>query len=154
MYSALLSSVLFADLIIKILITIGSVAGIVALVSLFKMVIILDNGEGNIKKYLKRFCICVSLSCISILVCNLNYFKPEFIVLRVAAPKIDAYILENPETIYNPETTLNLLNDTAISFVESMKEFPKLIRKYSTIESSSQTVEQEFEDFKKWKANQ
>jgi hypothetical protein len=157
MYSALLSSILFADIIIKIMIGVGLLAGAAALSTIFSTIAIWEHNDILAKKLLVTFIACTVLMTSTIVIANSNYFKTEFIVLRAAAPEFDKYVEKYPESLYNPEVALTMVNDTAFSIVSSIQSFPDLIKKLSGMTSSDlekERLNSEFEAFLEWKKKQ
>jgi hypothetical protein len=154
MYVGLVNAILFADFLIKFLIGLGLFTGAGAIASWIWWGCE-HYGRGNIGKPI-FFSVFFTVLCFGCIVTgNLNYFSPEYIVLRAAAPEVDKYIDKHPDAIYNPETALTMVNDTALGLVSSIKTLPDVIKKISAgVPIEQIRAEQEMAEFKAWKAAQ
>ena len=156
MYSALLGSILFADLFIKILIGVGVLSGIAA-----GILLISSAFDWVAWARLIVGIVCLLLCVTTIVLGNSKYFQPEFIVARHAAPYIDSYVEKNPEAIYNPDTLLTGVNDIAFGLIESIQGLPDVLKKLSgmspdEIRAQREKAERdrEMEEFRAWKESQ
>lgn len=151
MYTELLNAILFADFIIKLLIGIGVITGISAVGCMIWWGV--SFYSPDFKKRAIFFTIALSTLCIGcVAVGNSKYFQQEYIVMKVAAPALDKYIEDHPDAIYNPDTALTMINDTALSLVSSIKNLPDLVKRIASGETIEKIrAEQEIEEFKAWK---
>jgi hypothetical protein len=156
MYTSLVDAFLFADCFINILIAMGIFLSACALGCSIWWGYITYDGRNPLKKRAVILPIFLwLLTFVTIAVGNSNYFQPEYITLKIAAPQIDKYIENHPEVIYNPDAALTLVNDTAISLVASIKGLPNIVKRLSAGESvESIRIQQDMAEFRAWKASQ
>jgi hypothetical protein len=154
MYSQLIDAILFADLFIKIMIGLGFISGACATGCFIWWGCTIDEPDFKKKSVaLSIVCSIVLVSCI--VLGNSRYFQPEYIVMRAAAPQLDRYIDDHPDAIYNPDTALTMVNDTALSLVSSIQNLPDLVKRIAGGEPIERIrAEQEMAEFKAWKETQ
>jgi hypothetical protein len=153
-YSSLLDAILFADLLFKIAIALGIVSGLSAMGCFIWWGCTFEEPDFK-KRSIPLSFVCTIIMLVCVVIGNSKYFQPEYIVMKAAAPQLDLYIENHPDAIYNPDTALTMVNDTALSLVSSIKNLPDLVKRIAGGESIEKIkLEQELSEFKAWKETQ
>jgi hypothetical protein len=151
MYSILIDSLLLIETLKTVLIGVGLCTAISAIAlwiavgsEAFK-----DAGRPIVISFVLLF-----LSIGSIVVYNVPYMKPEWIIARQVARQIDKYNDKNPEAIYNPEVMLDTANDVILGLAGSVTELPKTVSKLLSGKTVAEIkIDLEQKEFEAWKAS-
>lgn len=165
MYKSLVDTILFVDMIPRILWAIGVPvfigACVLIVMAIYRWYRITEGFDGThfyqlaIKTTVAAFLVSFFMGVI-FAVGSSKMIQPEWVALRMAAPALDSFVEKNPDTLYNPEKALVIVNDTAMSVFGSIQEFPKIIQRLaqgkSVTEVISETAEErERAEFEAWK---
>jgi hypothetical protein len=113
------------------MLAIGLIFGVAVMVLAITLFVSNEYEWGNGKAWIGNLialCVSVFIVAATFVVYNHPLFKMEYIIMREAAPLIDKYAEEHPDSIYNPDQLLSISNDLVIDFATSIKGLPDMIK--------------------------